>query len=256
MRRRGRLSPVLLSLLLGLGACTSAPQLDDDSRTKASQFNAQLGLQYMQQGRNEIALNKLRKALAQDSDNVMAHHYLAELYRRLGKVKEAEAEFRRAMALAPENSSILNNYGVFLCQQKRYQEARRYFARVEADPLYRARSQVFENIGLCAQLQGDLKTAEDYLRKALRINPQSPKALLGMAQLSFDRQDYAAARKYYYDYLGLAPQTPASLWLGILLEHRSGNRNRMASYKVLLKGKYPDSHEAGLLRKMEASGQL
>jgi type IV pilus assembly protein PilF len=243
-------------LVLGLTACTSSPQLDDDAREKAADFNAQLGLQYMQQGRNKIALSKLRKALAQNPDNAMAHHYLAELYRRLGKTEQAEAEFQRAMELAPEDSSILNNYGVFLCQQKKYPEARRYFARVETDPLYGAKAGVFENIGLCAQLQGDLKTAEDYLKKALRLNPRAPKALLAMAQLRFDREDYAAARKYYYDYLGVARQTPASLWLGILLEHRSGNRNRMASYAVLLKGKYPDSREAALLRKMEASGKL
>jgi len=254
VRRLLRGSFVLL--LLGLTACSSSPQLDDESRIKAADFNARLGLEYMRQGRDKIALDKLRKALAQNPDSVLAHHYLAELYRRLGKTEQAEAEFRRAMALAPEDSSILNNYGVFLCQQRNYPAARRYFARVEADPLYRARARLYENIGLCAQLQGDLGTAEDYLKKALRLNPRASKALLAMAQLSFDRQDYKAARKYYYQYLGVARQTPASLWLGILLEHRSGNPNRMASYAVLLKGKYPDSREAALLRKMEASGQL
>ena len=109
---------------------------------------------------------------------------------------------------------------------------------------------------LGAQAQGDISKAEENLKFALRLNPQSPKSLLAMAQLSFDKQKYATARKYYYDYLENSRQSPESLWLGILLENRSGNKNRMASYKVLLKGKYPDSKEAALLKKMEASGQL
>ena len=77
-----------------------------------------------------------------------------------------------------------------------------------------------------------------------------------MAQISFDQQKYAVSRKYFYQYLENARHTPASLWIGILLENQSGNKNRVASYVVLLKGKYPDSEEAELLKKMQASGQL
>ncbi|MGW8228529.1 MAG: type IV pilus biogenesis/stability protein PilW, partial [Gammaproteobacteria bacterium] len=189
-------------------------------------------------------------------ENAVAQHYIAVVYQQLGEFDKAESHFRQALELTPENSDLLNNYGVFLCKDKKYQQAYPYFDKVLNDPLYPAKGSVYENVGLCAQAQGDISKAEENLKFALRLNPQSPKSLLAMAQLSFDKQKYATARKYYYDYLENSRQSPESLWLGILLENRSGNKNRMASYKVLLKGKYPDSKEAALLKKMEASGQL
>lgn len=245
---------VLMTLLLS--ACVSDPQRGSEDLNDASDYNAQLGLAYIQQGRYDTALDKLKKSIEQNPDNAVAQHYIAELYRRLGEYEKARTHFKQALDLTPKNSSLLNNYGVFLCDEKKYQEAYPFFDKVLNDPLYPAKGSVYENVGLCAQAQGDIAKAEENLKFALRLNPQSPKSLLSMAQISFDKQKYATARKYYYDYLENARQTPESLWLGILLENRSGNKNRMASYKVLLKGKYPDSKEAALLKKMEASGQI
>ena len=245
---------VIMTLLLS--ACVSDPQRDGKDLNDASNFNAQMGLEYIKQGRYDVALDKLKKAVVQDPENAVAQHYIAVVYQQLGEFDKAESHFRQALELTPENSDLLNNYGVFLCNDKKYQQAYPYFDKVLNDPLYPAKGSVYENVGLCAQAQGDISKAEENLKFALRLNPQSPKSLLAMAQLSFDKQKYATARKYYYDYLENSRQSPESLWLGILLENRSGNKNRMASYKVLLKGKYPDSKEAALLRKMEASGQL
>ena len=245
---------VVIALLMS--ACTSTPQREGEDLSDASDYNAQLGLAYINQGRYDVAMSKLKKAIEQNPDNAVAQHYIAELYRRLGELDKAETHFQYALDLVPNNSTLLNNYGVFLCDAKKYKAAYTYFDKVLKDPLYPAKGSVYENVGLCAQAQGDIQKAEQNLKFALRLSPQSPKSLLAMAQISFDKQKYSMARKYYYEYLENARQTPASLWLGILLENRSGNKNRMASYVVLLKGKYPDSEEAELLRKMEASGQL
>jgi len=253
--KNGIVSLFVVSLLLVSGCATQSDRETQDIHD-ASDYNAQLGLAYLNQGRFDIAQSKLKKALEQNPDNAIAHYYIAELYRRLGELDKAETHFKEALDLAPENSSLLNNYGVFLCDAKKYTEAYTYFDKVLKDPLYPSKGSVYENIGLCAQSEGNLKTAEENLRFALRLNPQAPKSLLAMAQISFDNQKYAASRKYFYQYLENARHTPASLWLGILLENRSGNKNRVASYVVLLKGKYPDSEEAALLKKMQASGQL
>ena len=253
--KNGIVSLLLVSILLTTGCATQSDREKQDI-DDASDYNAQLGLAYINQGRYDIAQNKLKKSIEQNPDNAVAHHYIAELYRRLGEFDKAETHFEEALDLAPKNSSLLNNYGVFLCDDKKYKEAYGYFDKVLKDPLYPSKGSVYENIGLCAQSEGNIKMAEENLRFALRLNPQSPKSLLAMAQISFDNQKYAASRKYFYQYLENARHTPASLWLGILLENRSGNKNRVASYVVLLKGKYPNSEEAALLKKMQDSGQL
>lgn len=247
---------LFVTMTLLLSACVSEPQREGQDLNEASDYNAQMGLQYLKQGRYDVAQGKLKKAVEQNPDNAIAQHYIAVLYQQLGEMDKAQTHFEKALDLDPKNSDLQNNYGVFLCNDKKYQQAYGYFDKVLKDPLYSAKGSVYENVGLCAQAQGDIAKAEENLKFALRMNEQSPKSLLAMAQISFDKQKYATARKYYYDYLENAKQTPESLWLGILLENRSGNKNRMASYKVLLKGKYPDSKEAALLRKMEASGQI
>ena len=244
--------PLVMIVSLLFTACASEPYRNEEKLKEASKYNADLGLAYLRQGRNAIAMTKLSKAIEQNEDNAEAHHYIAELYRRLGKMEESEKHFKKALELTPNDSMLQNNYGVFLCQQEKYKEARVLFLTVLNDPLYKAKWQVYENIGLCAKLKGDVKTAGKYLHKALRANPRAAKSYLALAQINFDNQDYAAARKYYYKYLEFGRQNPASLWLGILLERRSGNHERVASYSVLLKGKFPDSKEAALLRKMEA----
>lgn len=247
----------IFTLTVWLAACVSDQTRDSTEKLKqASVYNAELGLNYMKQGRYESASKKLKTAVQQDPENGNAQHYLAILYQTLGEREKAEKHFELAMEELPKDMFLMNNYGVFLCEGKKYTEAREYFDRVLADPLYKNKNQVYENIGLCAQSQGNIKLAEEYYKKTLRVAPQSAKSLLGMAQLSFDRQEFKESRNYLYQYLQVASQTPASLWLGILLAKQSGNKNRIASYSVLLKGKYPDSEETAKLKKMEAAGKI
>ena len=83
-----------------------------------------------------------------------------------------------------------------------------------------------------------------------------PKSLLQLAQMSYDEGNTKRAYDYYQRYVAIAQQTPESLWIGILLENGRGNKDTVASYKVLLKGKFPDSDEAKRLRKLESMGKL
>lgn len=244
---------VCIGFLVTLSACVTDTRLKPENAELASGFNAQLGLEYMKQGDNKVALEKLKKSLRQNPDNAMAHHYIAVLYQQLGEAEDAGEHFQAALSLTPEDSSLQDSYGVFLCDQGEYSEALEAFNKVLANPVYSAKDDVKENIGICAQLKGDLKKANRYLNEALRKNPRSPKALLAITQLRFDEEDFETAHEFLYRYFQVARKNPQSLWLGVLLERKQGNKNMAASYGVFLKGKYPDSKEAGLLRKLEAS---
>ena len=244
------------AVLLFASGCATERYIDEESLKRASDINSQLGVAYMRQGNYELALAKLKKALVQNEDNANAHHYIAELYRRLGKMKDAGIHFNEALSLTPNDSSLQNNYGVFLCAQKKYDKAQKYFDKVLDDPLYKTKAQVYENMGLCAQRKGDIKSAEDNLLRAIKMNKRLPNAYLAIAQINFDKQLYRQSERHLYKYLEMAKHNSQSLWLGILLENRKGNKNRVASYSILLKGKFPDSRETQLLRKLEARGTL
>jgi len=248
------LGVVFAVAISGCATETTRPKADLE---KASKLNAELGLAYMTQGRNEWAMTKLKRALKENPDNGEAHHYIAELYRRLGEMDKAETHFKEALDRMPHDTPLLNNYGVFLCDEKKFDEADRYFQKVLKDPLNDDRAQTYENLGLCAQRAKQPERAEKYLHKALRMDKKRPKSLFSIAQIEYAKGHYRSARHYYHRYLDIAKkQNPQSLLLGIQIENQLGNQDSVASYELLLKGKYGDSPEADRLRAMEAQGQL
>ncbi len=238
---------VLLAAAL-LTACTVQPvrEVRSDAQ-KAAALNAELGVRYMMQGNNELALQKLQDALKYDHRSLDAHHYIAELYRRLDENEKAERHYREAIKLVPRDesaSSLHNNYGVFLCGIRRYDEAEKQFLTVLNNPVYPARAEVYENLGLCYSEQPNLEKSDLYFRQALNLEPRRPKSLMGLAQVSLERSEYVSARAFLQRYLQVAPHSPASLWLGIRTERVLGDKNAEASYGLLLIRRFPESREA------------
>jgi len=246
---------LILAFLMSifLSACTySGSDMDSEQSARAADINARLGVGYLRQGKYDIAKEKLEKALSQDPNNADIYHYLAELYRRVDEPELAEGYYQRALDYNENDSALMNNYSVFLCGQKKYKEANKYFNKVMKDPVYQRKDLVYENMGLCAKSQGNLFLAEKHLNKALAMNPRLPNTILNLAQISFDKQQLKQADFHFKRYVKMAQHTPQSLWLGYLLEKQIGNKNQAVSYATLLKGKFPDSRETKLLRKLEA----
>lgn len=211
---------------------------------KASEYNTQLGVNYMQRGEFETALEKLEKALRQDPNSAPAHHTIAILYANLAENTKAEYHYERALEISPKYSEAHNNYGVFLCQQGQYEASITRFLTALQNPLYREAGQAYENAGLCAKQIPDITRAEGYSRKALQINANLGKALLGMAQITYQRGDYTDSYNYINRYRRVASWTPEALLQGIRTARRVGDEDAVASYIVLLRGQFPDSDQA------------
>ena len=242
---------LIMMLLLSLGGCAMEVERKGIDVKKASAANANLGVAYLSRGNYEYAMNKLKKAIKYDDDNANAHSYIGELYRRLGENDLAREHFEKAMDLAPDDSSIKNNYGVFLCGAGAYGKGMKYLSEALADPLYGDKGRAYENMGICSQNQGNIKKSEEYFTKALTLNENLPASLLGLAQIEFDKQHIKIAASYLDRYNKIAPHTPQSLWLGVLIERKRGHKGKAGSYAVFLKGKFPESKEAMLLEKLE-----
>jgi len=236
---------LVFCLALSLAACSSSPTREADKK-KSAEANAELGLRYMLQGKNDIALEKFKRALEQDPKSAMAHHYIAELYRRLEEYKDADRHYRHAIDLNPEDSNTHNNYGVFLCARKEYDDAEKQFLAVLKNPVYTARAQTLENLGTCMREGGQIAKAEGYFRKALALDPRLPKSLLAMADLSFASGNALSSRAYLQRYSELAPATPESLWLGVRVERSLGDKSAVASYGMMLKNQFPEAEQTRL----------
>ncbi|NQZ53825.1 MAG: type IV pilus biogenesis/stability protein PilW [Piscirickettsiaceae bacterium] len=236
---------LMLSLLAGcqqLGNTRPIEHIAPDP--KAAEINMRLGLNYMQRGDYEIALEKLQKALKQDPNLPSAHNTIALLYQRLGEMDKAGKHFEESVQRAPQYSEAHNNFGVFLCQQARYDEAEKQFLEAIKNPLYSSKAQALENAGLCVNRIPDPIRAESYFRQALQINPNLTKSLFQMAELSYQQQDYLRARAYIERYKAVSAWSPHALLLGIKTENKLDDQDAVASYSMLLKGKFPDSDQA------------
>ncbi|MFB4205128.1 Lipopolysaccharide assembly protein B [wastewater metagenome] len=250
-------------LALGLSACANVPQQEPapDSQPKtdsqqAASANTQLGVRYLQQGEPRQALRKLRKALRQDPDNADAHTVTGIVYERLDRPEQAEKHYRRAVELDGNNGTALNNYGRFLCDRGDVDRGLTMFDRAADNPLYDRVAVALTNAGNCALNAGRKDVGEDYLLRALEANKTFPPALLRMARLRYEQGHYLNARAFYQRYLDAAPQTAQSAWLGLRIEHELGNQDAVASYRLLLNNRFPESPETRQMLEWESDGKL
>ena len=240
----------LLLLAWLLAGCTTEPVVKEEGSDPArvAQINTQLAIEYMKDGRNENALDRLQRAIAADSGYVDAHTTLGVLYSRLDLNDDAERSFGRALRLEPDNYIALNNFGLFLCNQERIEEAQEKFLNAAANPLYPTPEVALSNAGTCALGAERVEEAEGHFRKALQANPRVAPALYQMAKITFDTGRPLPARGYLSRYAEVAKHTPASLWLAIRVEQELGDLDALSSYELLLLNTFPDSDEARQLQ--------
>jgi type IV pilus assembly protein PilF len=185
MSLRAALLLLVVSLLAG---CVTTGKVDpmttQKGRDEARRAYVQLGIGYLQEGQNERAKIPLRSALQLDSSDADANAALALVFQGEGEVQLAEEHFLKAIANSNGDVRILNNYGSFLYEQKRYQQAYEMFQKAAGDPLYPERSRVFENIGLTALALNNRSEALENLSRALRLNPNQPRAFCSLSWLN------------------------------------------------------------------------
>ena len=180
---------------------------------EAAVANMNLGAGYLQQGRLDLAVERLQRALAQNPRLVQAHSTIALAYDRLGDLEQAETHFRRATELDSSNGAAANAYAVFLCsRQNRWSAAAPYFRRAVADSRYPTPEAALTNAGVCARSAGDLDAAMENVRAALARSPTFRDALLNMMDLSYEAGNYLQARAFVQRYLDAHPPTAAVLW--------------------------------------------
>ena len=247
---------ILLGLLITLSACrttgeTSRGKNTGDSSDTLAETNVKLGVGYLQQGRNELALAKLQRALELNSSLPSAHSTIAIAYDQVGEYDKAQKHYLKAIRLAPKDSNVHNNYGTFLCKRNELDKAEQQFLLAIENPLYETPAQAYENAGLCALRVPNTIKAEKYFRSALQIDPRLPVSLYQMGVISFDRGDNLSARAYLQRYAAVARHTPQVLWLGVRVERVLGDKNAVSSYALQLRSSFPDSREASLLGESE-----
>jgi type IV pilus assembly protein PilF len=239
----------MLATVLFSASCVNQQQQEKENENLKSRARAHtdLGAVYYQQKQLEIALEEFNNAVKIDPSFASAYNGLGLVNAELGKDDVADASFRKAIQLEPTNSEAHNNYGSFLCGRNRIDESIVEFLAAVKNPLYATPAMAYTNAAICSMRKKNMSGAEQYLQKALQIDPLSQTAAYQLASLQFKRNDADAAKKTLQNVM-LSRPGPEVLWLGIQIERVLGGKDAEASYALQLRRQYPDSEQAKLLQ--------
>lgn len=220
---------------------------DQTVAEKRAAIRLQLAVEYYQDGKYEIALDEIKKAIAADGDYADAYGVRALIYTAMNELPLAEENYQHALRLAPRNPELANNYGAFLCQSvNRPQEAMRQFDAAIANPAYRTPVSAMVNAGQCSLKTKNYDVAERYLLNALRFNPDLPATSAGLARVYYERRDYQRAGFFIHrltEVSTLDTLSADALWLAIRVGRKSGERANEASLLAQLRRRFPGSPE-------------
>lgn len=220
---------------------------EESELRRRARIRMELAVGYFQEGKHEIALDELKQSLTLDPAYADAIGVLALVYMELGQRELAEQSFRRAMQLKPNDSDLNVNYGWFLCSTGRERNSIDYFLAALKNPLYQRPALPLQNAGICALKFKDVTAAEGYLMRSFELDPGGIIAPVALSRIQYDRGDLERAQFYVRNVNRSEFAYPESLWLGIRIERKLGNRGEEASLAAQLRRAFPNSPEAAAL---------
>lgn len=205
-------SPSFVTIVLREKA--SAKALNPSDVVSAMELNAgvppqalkefELASSAANQGKSEMAIIHLRKAIAFFPDYLMAHNDLGTQLLAQGKLDEAETEFRTGIRIDPKAFNPILNLGIVLVYKRRMAEA--------ADALRQAltvqpnSASARLHLGMALMGQDDLDGAEKELKLAYNFGSTSFSiALFHLGQVYMNKGERALALQALEAYLRDVP---------------------------------------------------
>lgn len=254
MMRRTRFCMALVAaatLAAMLPAPAARAQDTKQNREEAAAINTELAIGYMREKNLAAARDKIDKALEQNPRTARTQMVAGFVYDRLGDKRKANRHYDEAVRLAKGDPDVMNNAGAYFCRIGEYKRGEALLLQAAGSALYRTPDVAYANAGSCARSDGRPKEAEQYLRKALGLNPKQPDALLQMAEIAQGQGNGLQARAFLERYDAVAPATAATLWLGRTIELGLGDDAQAAHYARRLRDEFPTSEETARLLQEE-----
>lgn len=169
--------------VIAFGVSAAACQAGMTGNPQASALNMELGAAYLDQGRLELAHDKLVRAARQNSGSSEAHRLLGLVYERLDDLDRAEEHLAQAVKLAPHDVEALNSLGVFHCRRDgEAEQGLKLLLRAAREAGAARRAAVYANCGLC-ELTQDRTRAVQWFRRALELDPRNAQAQFFLKRL-------------------------------------------------------------------------
>ncbi len=224
-------------------------QSDEPQDRTRARIRLELAVGYFEQGKTTIALDELKQALAADPNFAEAYTLRGLVYMRLNDPALAESSFRRALALKPGDANTLHNLGWMMCQRDRHAESMQFFDQALADADYGDRPKTLMTKGLCQIRANKPAEAEASLLQSFQLDAGNPITEYNLALLLFRRSDLTRSQFYIRRLNNSEWANAESLWLGIKVERKLGNRDAVDQLAVPLRKRFGQSPEMALFER-------
>jgi protein O-GlcNAc transferase len=215
-----------------------------------------LGVIAHQVGKQEVAIDYMKRSLALMPYNEGFHCNLGMAYQALGQADQAIASYREALRLRPEYFDAHNNLANVLANRGQLDEASAGYQRALA--LNPNCAEAHSNLGVALQRLGKLDDAESHCRKAVRLKPDSIEARINLGNVQTARGKLDEAALNYREALRIKPDYAlAHNNLGGTLQIQGKTDEAVTSYLQALQCK-PDYAEAhgNLATALQTQGNL
>lgn len=228
------------------GEGAERPSADQPVTTEArrvARSHVELGTAYLSAGRFGTAMEEARLAVRIDPSYAPAHHLLGQVYVHLDENPQAQSAFERALSLAPGDPELSNTFGWFLCATGHEKEGLAWLAKSAANPFYDSPTRPHTNSGLCyLRLKNDEAAASSFAR-ALVLDNRNATAAYNLAAIAYRKGEFQHARDMITELNRSESPTAESVWLGLRVEHKLGNREAEASYVAQLRKGFESSQQ-------------
>lgn len=241
--------------LLPLGGCSHQNDVrtasDETTSDRRANVRLELAAAYFARGQHKVALDEIKQVLVARPDDEQALNLRGLVYAAMEEYGLADESFVRAVSASDgRNGDVLHNYGWYLCQRNRFNDAQARFEQALRLPAYRAVARTKLAQGVCFSRAGRLLEAEATLQKAFELDPGNPAINVNLAEVLYRRGDYDRAR-FYVRRVNAVEETAnaQSLWLAIRIERRARQVAQMRLLGRKLTTQFATSPEAQLYEK-------
>jgi tetratricopeptide (TPR) repeat protein len=182
-------------------------------------------LNYISFDMMEAAKLSLLRAISLNSRNSELHYQLARLYFTLGSFVDSIEESKRALALSPDYAEVYHNLALCYEGNGDVDAAVQNFEKAVELNRKDKRSDEWPLIDFATyqRMGGKPDAALPLLEEALAINPRSSKANYEMGELLRDLKKYEAARKFLQTSYNLDPCNARALYGLALVTRLTGD---------------------------------
>ncbi|MBU1185834.1 MAG: tetratricopeptide repeat protein [Acidobacteria bacterium] len=163
---------ILLTVCLLLVSCVSAQKKVEQSRENSPEYQYNMGLFFLNEGKPDLAIPHFNRSIALRADNYLSQHALGIAYSMKGELEQAASFFQKALQINPQSSETRNNLGMVYQEMGFLDKAEIEYKAAIADKNYASKALPHYNLARLYVMQEKLQEAVFQLESALKRDPR------------------------------------------------------------------------------------